>query len=175
MEAAMRGLIGAALLVAGAPLAAQDQAPAASCAAPLVAPAPWAGWSNPAPLVVAEKPGAQPFATFVPGRAVSVTLARARDVVFAVPPAKPVTATSYGGMVMLTVPAAGTYRVAIGAAAWIDMVSGGQSIASVAHSHGAPCSGIVKMVDFVLPAGTATIELSGAPTPVTTAMVVRVS
>jgi hypothetical protein len=172
----MRGLIWAAMLASmGAPLAAQGSAPEPVCAVPMVAPAPWMGWTHPTPLVAAEQPGPAPFATLVPGRAATVTLAPAREVVFVVAPEKPSGPLGYGGMMTLKVPIAGHYRVAIGAHAWIDMVSGGQVVASAAHDHGPACSGIVKTVDFDLPAGIATIELSGAPTPVTTAMVVRVS
>ena len=171
----MRGMIGAVVLVAGAPLFAQGASPESGCALPLAAPAPWIGWRDPAPLIAAEKPDVRPSAVLAPGRPASVTLAPSHDIAFSVTPAKPAGPTSYGGMLTLTVPTAGTYRVAIGAPAWIDMVSGGQAVAAVAHDHGPACSGIVKMVDFVLPAGAATIELSGAPTPVTTVMAVRVS
>lgn len=172
----MRGTIGAAMLmVTAVPLAAQDPAPAPACAVPMVAPAPWIGWRNPAPLVAAEAADARPAAILAPGVAASVTLAPERQVAFAVAPGKPGRPISYGGMITLSVPVAGTYRVALGAPAWIDMVRGGMAVVSVAHDHGPACSGIVKMVDFVLPAGPATIELSGAPTPVATTMVVRVS
>ncbi len=166
-----RMIAAATLMAAAAPLAAQEPA----CAVPLVAPAPWARWSRPAPLVAAEKPGPSRFAMLRPGRAATVTLAPDRAVVFVVTPAKPLGPIGYGGMVMLAVPVAGIYRIAIGAPAWIDMVSAGRSLASAAHDHGPACSGIVKTVDFALPAGAATIELSGASTPVTTVMVVRVS
>lgn len=172
----MRGTIGAAMLMAAAtPLAAQGPVAAPACALPMVPPAPWVRWNDPAPLVAAERAGVRPAARLAPGVAASVTLAPTHQVAFALPPSRAGGASGYGGMITLVVPVAGTYRVALGAPAWIDMVSGGATIASTAHRHGAACSGIVKLVDFVLPAGTATIELSGAPTPVATAMVVRVS
>ncbi len=174
----MRGLIGATLIAAAAAGGLYAQAsmtPEAACAVPMVASPPWVGWDRPVPLVAADRPGAKPVAMLVPGRAASVTLAPSRDVAFVATPTRTPAPVSYGGMMQLNVPVAGTYRVAIGAPAWIDMVSGGQVVASVAHDHGPACSGIVKTVDFALSAGPATIEFSGAPTPVATAMAVRVS
>ncbi|MES3081389.1 hypothetical protein [Sphingomonas faeni] len=67
-------------------------------------------------------------------------------------------------MVRFDVAKAGTYRVALGGAAWIDVVQSGKVLTSAAHAHGPACSPVKKMVDFVLPAGRYALQLSGAKT-----------
>jgi hypothetical protein len=44
---------------------------------------------------------------------------------------------------------------------WIDLVRDGKSLTSIAHMEGAPCSGIGKLVDFAMPPGAYTPQLSG--------------
>ena len=55
-----------------------------------------------------------------------------------------------------------SYRVALGGKAWIDVVRGGAAVASVAHGHGPACTGVTKMVEFILAPGTYTVQLSGS-------------
>ena len=57
----------------------------------------------------------------------------------------------------------GTYRVALGAGAWVDMLRDGKAIASTAHGHGPACSGIRKIVDFPLTPGSYVLQLAGSP------------
>ncbi|MCG4273194.1 hypothetical protein [Acetobacter senegalensis] len=67
----------------------------------------------------------------------------------------------FAGMVRFHISKKETYRVMLGGKAWIDVVSDGKSLDSVAHQHGPACSGIVKMVDFILEPGDYVLQLSG--------------
>lgn len=72
---------------------------------------------------------------------------------------------SYGGIFQITLKEKGLYRVVLANASWIEMVKDGKSAQSVAHAQGAKDSGIRKMVDYNLDAGTYTLQLSaGADT-----------
>lgn len=72
---------------------------------------------------------------------------------------------SYGGMFQITIKEPGLYRVILANASWIEMVKDAKGAQSVAHSHGPEHSGIRKMVDYNLEAGTYTLQLSaGADT-----------
>jgi hypothetical protein len=88
---------------------------------------------------------------------VTVTLHPGSDVRFAVAPEKHGDASSFGGMLVVDVREAGTYRIALSAGAWLDVLKDGAAIASSAHDHGAGC----KMVSFSLQPGRHVIQLSG--------------
>ena len=97
----------------------------------------------------------------------------AGSVAFVPPLDRAAPAGSFGGAFPLTIARMGTYRIALGAGAWIDVVdAGGRRLASAAHGHGPACSGIAKIVDFALPAGRYTVQLSAAKTPTFGAMVI---
>lgn len=51
--------------------------------------------------------------------------------------------------------------MALGSAAWIDLVAQGKPLPSTAHGHGAECSGIRKEVEFQLKRGSYTVVISG--------------
>ncbi len=123
----------------------------------------WAQTSCPpaTPLAAAVLAGSAPVLR--PGQAVQLALQPAPQVRFAVPAHRPDDAATYGGVLAVTVPATGTWRVGLGGGAWIEVVQDGKAVASVAHRHGDGC--ISKMVDFPLQAGQAQIELSAASEP----------
>lgn len=98
------------------------------------------------------------------GTAARVTLQR--DGALRYPPAKPAAAGRFAGTLRFTVKTAGSYRVSLGAAAWIDMIRSGKPVASTAHGHGGVCAPVKKRVDFTLAPGTYTLQLSGAERPV---------
>lgn len=101
------------------------------------------------------------------GVAVDGRLRRAGDVRYPVVPGKAAAPASYGGLFTLTIRQRGTYRVALGAGAWIDMVkvkgTGTGTVASTAHGHGPDCSDVRKTVDFPLSPGRYTLQIIGAP------------
>ncbi|OYW50876.1 MAG: hypothetical protein B7Y36_11430 [Novosphingobium sp. 28-62-57] len=66
----------------------------------------------------------------------------------------------HAGSAMVTIDAAGTYAVALGSAAWIDVVKDGALLTSTGHGHGPACSGIRKIVRFALQPGIYEVRLS---------------
>ncbi len=169
MQARMVVLSGV-LSVCGA-TAALAQAGASACpAAPAPPPPELTGWSRPTALAAAAD-GAG--AALAPGRAAQVRLIPTRDVAFAAPPEKPSAPDARGGLLSLPIDRAATYRVALGAPAWIDLLRDGKPLASVGHGHGPACTGVAKMVDFRLQPGRYTLQLSGASQAEVTVMVAR--
>ncbi|TWB68045.1 hypothetical protein FBZ87_11288 [Nitrospirillum amazonense] len=122
------------------------------------------------PVTAATAPGVAPALT--PGTPARVTLVTKEGVTLAVTPPKPAGEKTYAGTVAFTVPAAGPYRIAIDGAAWIDVVADGKSLDSTSHKHGPNCSGIHKVVDFGLAAGTYRLQLSNSPAAAVTVLVV---
>lgn len=160
------------LAAAGVPPAlAQPPAGEASCESVRVAlPPELAGWSTQTPVSAGTKPGEG--ATLEVGRATLVSLHSAKHLGFAAPAKGE--AEGNGGTLALAIPKSGTYRVALGDAAWIEMVQGGKPVASRSHAHGPRCSGIRKIVEFTLAPGNYTVQLSGSPADSVALMVVRV-
>jgi len=165
----------AVLLALGAvaqPVAAQSARP--SCpgdAEPL--PAELSGWQAKGQLDAASDPAGLASAMLIPGKAVDLALRPTPEVHYALRPERPGRSVSHGGMAGFSVPAAGTYRVALGSAAWIDVVLDGKAAASVAHGHGPACSGIRKMVDFTLEPGSYVLQIAGSGASDVAVMVAR--
>jgi hypothetical protein len=143
----------AMLMVAGAGPAPADP-PEARCLVPSHT------WDSAQPLTAVGAVSGVPVVR--PGGPVMIQLIDAAKVHFAIPLGRPVAAGDKGGLVTLKVPTPGTYRIALQHKAWIDVMRGGKTIASAAHAHGAPCSGIAKSVDFALPRGVYTLQLSAS-------------
>lgn len=74
---------------------------------------------------------------------------------------------------LIDVHEAGTYRVALDSAAWIDLVRGNQAVKSIAHGRGPDCTGIRKMVDYPLTPGSYTLQISANGQPQMTALLAR--
>ncbi|WP_066826150.1 hypothetical protein [Sphingomonas mali] len=132
-------------------------APAAApvCTATVAPPAGLEAWSV-APGMTAD--------VIAPGKTIALTLQPVDGVTFPLPlPRKPAPGT-FGGVYHVTIATAGTYRVALQNAGWIDLVRDGKSLTSVGHMEGPTCSGIRKIVDFALQPGRYTLQLSGAKT-----------
>ena len=109
-----------------------------------------------------------------PGRAATVALHPSARVRLDPAPARirPV-AAAHAGVLRLLVPQAGTYRVALSTAAWIDVVEAGRALASVAHDGAPRCSSVRKIVDFELRPGPYLVQLSSNPGPNATLLVAR--
>lgn len=67
-----------------------------------------------------------------------------------------------GGTLTLVVATPGTYRLALGSRTWIDIIRDGKVMPTSTHGHGPKCSGIRKMVDYVLSPGNYTVQLSAS-------------
>lgn len=166
-----------AVLLAALPLtaaAAQDQAIDASCANVRVAlPAELTGWSDQTPVSAGVKPGQG--ATIVVGKAANISLHPAKHLALSPAPEKTAAGDSSGGTLAVSIATAGTYRLALGGAAWVDLVQGGKAVTSSAHDHGPKCTGVRKLVDFKLTPGTYAIQLSGSATTSLALMLVKVA
>jgi hypothetical protein len=148
---------------------AQTQAPVPpSSAAPLCAavdkviPAPWQGWATPEPLSGgASLGGAGKLAV---GHSYRAVLPASSAMTYFVPLYKPAAAGTFAGLFTLTIGTAGTYSIALGEGAWIDVApETGKALSSVSHGHGPDCTTIHKVVDFALQPGVYVVQISAAP------------
>ncbi len=153
------------LSLLSSPVLAQGDAPAPpkpACATPIVPTGALAAWANATPLVASGEGGSAP--ELAAGKTVAVALLPTPQVHFVATPKKAGGPEGFSGLLAFEVKQAGTYRIALGAAAWLDVVSPeGAALTSLTHSHGPDCSGIRKMVDFELTKGRHTIQIAGAP------------
>lgn len=155
----MRLLILAALpLIAAAPACPRGDLPPG-----------FAAWSTPAPLASGEDAARAPALAI--GRAARVALRPVTALRFARPPERAPGAGSRGGLIALAIVKPGRYTVALGTAAWIDLVRDGTALAATSHAHGPECAGIRKRVTFTLAPGRYLIQLSGATADATTLLV----
>lgn len=139
--------------------------PAPVCAGIVAPPAELAGWSHPSPLAAGM--------ALVPGSARIVPLAPVGTIHFPVPLGRTPEPADKGGLLTIAVTQPGTYRIALGSAAWIDVVRGTTSVPSMAHAHGPDCTGIRKMVNFPLVPGTYGLQISSAAVDALPVMIVR--
>jgi len=165
-----------ALLLAAAPpqeMAGMDHRAAACPATPAPLPAELRGWPRARPV---RAGGTAARATVLPvGEGTVATLLPTPRVTYAVRPEKPGGSVSSGGLFAFRVATAGRYRVALGSAAWVDVLAGTTPAVSVAHGHGPDCSGVRKMVDFDLKPGRYLLQVAGNGTATLPLMVARVS
>jgi hypothetical protein len=162
-----------ALAMAGTPAVAQEMpaAPAPACpATPAPLPPELAGWASATPVSAAATAAGLAKAKAPIGSRADVALLPAAQVQFVAPEKAPA-ADSYSGMVGFSVPVARTYRVALGAGAWIDVVRDGKPISSGAHGHGVPCTAVRKTVDFALTPGDYVLQISGNRTAMISVMI----
>lgn len=124
-------------------------------------PAYLATWEQPAHGTTSPNFAGTQQARLPIGQAVDLTLFRTPDVEFIVPPQRPAGSVSHGGLIRLSIAAAGTYRIAISTAAWIELIKGEEVLQSVNHGRGPACSGVRKMVDYALTPGDYTVEFIG--------------
>jgi len=132
-----------------------------------------AGWTRRSPLAAARDAAGLANAALRVGSAVEATLHFTSDVRYLRQPGKPGGSMSYGGLFNLTIERGGAYRVALGSAAWVDVLKGMQAATSIAHGHGPECSGIRKVVDFRLTPGRHTLQIAANGAPTLQLMVVR--
>ena len=148
------------LAVIGAPATAQEP-PAPACpATPVQLPPEFAGWASAAPVSAAASAADLGKARARLGSRADVTLLPAAQVQF-VAPERPTAAGTFSGLISFSVPVARTYRIALGAPAWIDVVRDGKPVASGAHGHGVACTAVRKTVDFALTPGNYVLQVSG--------------
>ncbi|EJL22619.1 hypothetical protein [Novosphingobium sp. AP12] len=159
--------------VGAAPAAARMDHAAPACAAPAALPAELASWRSPTPLTAGRDRKSAAKAALTPGQAAVLTLSRTPDVRYPLRPEKPGGTVSFGGLATFTVKEAGTWRVALGAGAWVDVVKDGKAALSAAHGHGPDCTGVRKMVDYKLTPGSYTLQLAANAEDTLTVLVTR--
>lgn len=137
-------------------------APAAQTCATMDAeiPAELAGWTAKSPMAAASVAADLPKASLTPGKAFLATLPSTPDVTYVVQPEKPGGSVSHGGLFDLTIASAGTYVIALGTGAWIDMLKDGAPVMSVSHGRGPNCTTLRKMVAFDLQPGRYVVQIS---------------
>ncbi|PVM87404.1 homogentisate 1,2-dioxygenase [Caulobacter endophyticus] len=155
-------LILAVGLALAAPAALAQVQPDVACAPGVEAglPAELAAWGTKAPLAAATSVVSLPKAALAPGQAYTATLSPTPDVAYAVQPEKPGGTVSKGGLFSLKVETAGSYVIALGTGAWIDVLKDGAAQRSTAHGRGPACSTVRKMVTFDLTPGDYLIQIS---------------
>ena len=93
-------------------------------------------------------------AAIVPGALYVLGLTPANQVSFAVAPGKDPGPGSYAGIVALTVPSAGKYRVAVDLPLWIDVIAGAKLLAPLDYEGVRGCGAPRKVVEFDLAGST---------------------
>jgi hypothetical protein len=116
-----------------------------------------------APKAVAAGKDRASAAPVVANQLFSVTLHPLSEVSFPVTPGRAPTSGSFAGLIALTVPAPGKYRISVDVPLWID-VAGGAGLAPVLDYEGLhECSAPRKVVVFDLEGGKDwTLEVSAA-------------
>lgn len=118
------------------------------------------GWTARAPLAAAKLAADLPKASLTPGKAFLATLPSTPDVTYVVQPEKPGGSVSHGGLFDLTVASAGTYVIALGTGAWIDVLKDGAPVMSGSHGRGPNCTTLRKVVTFDLSPGSYVVQIS---------------
>ena len=156
------------LSFAAPPASAQEAAPA--CPA---LPTELAGWATRTPLAAATTPTGLSKALVKIGRRTDLTLAPTGEVSFATTPNKVPAPGTHSGMAIFAIEAAGTYRVALGTSAWINIAHDGKFVSSTAHTHKLSCTGIRKMVDFALTPRNYVLQIEGGKDAVAGLLIAR--
>ncbi len=161
------GLAGTALIPVAALAQMAPDAPPACAAMDKAVPAPWTRWTTPEQLQGGATLGTA--GKLVVGHTYSAALSASPVMSYVVPLPKPAAGSSFAGLFTLTIATAGTYSIALGNGAWIDVApTAGAALTSVAHGRGPACTTIHKVVDFALQPGAYVVQVSGAQTsPVT--------
>lgn len=130
-------------------------------------------WASRTTLHAAAGRASIPEAELKIGQAYTVALQPMAQIEFLSPPEKTGTSEASGGLFEINVTESGTYSVALGASAWVDVVVDGAGIASTGHGHGPECSTIRKIVHFPLKRGRHAVQIAGSPAAEITIMVAK--
>jgi hypothetical protein len=158
--------MGLAMMIGAPALAQMEAAAPADCPATAAPPAEMAGWAGRTLLAAADGAKGLSKATLAVGQGIDAALRPTGEVRYVLRPEKPGGSVSHGGLFGFAIAEPGTYRVAIGSGAWIDVLKDGKAVTSSAHGHGPACTGIRKMVDFPLAPGRYVLQIAanGEPT-----------
>ena len=159
-------LLAAVLTIAAPAFAQQPQAAAPACATMDASlPADLSDWNGQAVLASATGAADLGKASIALGKGYEAALLNTPKITFPVQPEKPGGTVAHAGLFEFTVPAAGSYTVALSTAAWIDVLENGKAVTPASFGHGPECTSIRKMVVFPLQAGKHTLQVSGNADP----------
>lgn len=133
-----------------------------------------AGWSRKAAVTAAAQRSGLGAAGLGLGQGYDIALHPTRQVKYVAQPEKPGGSVAYGGMLGVSIPAAGKYQISLSSGAWIDVLKDGALLKSSAHAPGPKYSPIRKTVIFLLQPGSYVLQLSANAAPSVTAMLSRV-
>ncbi len=158
-----------------APAFAQEHDAPACLATDAVLSAALSDWNGKAAIGTAPSPEHAVHAPLSLGKGYEARLAKKAEVTFAVEPEKPGGSVSYSGLFSFTVETAGDYTVALGAAAWIDVLEDGKALEPSKFGHGPECTTIRKMVVFAMKPGLHVLQVAGNGADTLKLMVVKAS
>ena len=96
-------------------------------------------------------------------QAFTLVLVSAKDVAYAVPPAKKKD-DGFAGLVAFAAPEKpGLYQVTLSGEGWIDLVQNGAGLDSTDHTGAKKCAGLRKSVRFSVGAAPVTLQINAAP------------
>lgn len=168
------GILTAAMgLISGTGQAQTEEPPSSCTPGQGTLPAAFSGWSDTAQLHSATSGTELKDTMLAPGHAATVALHATPDVKYPLQPKKPGGSVSHGGLVGFSVPAAGTYEVGLSTGAWVDVFDGKNLVTSTAHGQGPACTGIRKLVDFPLHAGSYVLQISTNAQPEVKVIIAR--
>lgn len=164
----MRNLFGlsALVLLAGIAVPGQAQMAEPTCATVSDAnlPADLKPWAGPRAALVAAAAPAAGLPALPVGTPATITLQPAASVRFVRQPEQARTPDdAHAGLLALTLPAAGVWRLSFAKPLWVDLLKGDVPMQSGAHGALAPCTSLRKVVEFDAAAGTYLVQLSGNP------------
>jgi hypothetical protein len=166
-------LIAVMAALSAAPALGQQTAAPACAAMDAKLPADLAGWNGKGALGSATGAADIAKASVMLGKGYEADLLQTPKIAYPVQPEKPGGSVSHGGLFEFTVPAAGSYTVALGSAAWIDVIENGRAITPASFGHGPECTSIRKIVVFPLQAGGHVLQVSANAEPKLKIMVAR--
>lgn len=154
-------LIALVAALTASPAQAQEHGAPACTAMDVALPGGMADWNGGAAITTAPSPE---YAAHVPlalGKGYAALLAKKGEVTFSVEPEKPGGSVSYSGLFSFTIPEAGNYAVALGTAAWIDVLEDGKALEPASFGHGPECTTMRKKVVFALKPGLHVLQVAG--------------
>lgn len=124
-------------------------------------PAELADWNSGAAISTAPGPEHVAHVSLALGKGYAGGLKKKGEVTFSVEPEKPGGSVSYSGLFSFTISEAGNYFVALGSAAWIDVLEDGKALEPASFGHGPECTTIRKKVVFALKPGVHVLQVAG--------------
>jgi hypothetical protein len=159
-------LLAVVMLFAAPGLAQEGAKPAPACAAmDANLPADLADWNGKAALASATGAADISKSAVMPGKGYEADLLDTPKISYPVQPEKSGGSVAHGGLFEFTVATAGSYTVALGTAAWIDVIEGGKTVKPTSFGHGPECTTIRKMVVFQLQPGKHVLQVSASAEP----------